>query len=68
MRKAGLGKQAAVSYEHDAREAELLLDVGNLRSQRVRIGRNDFHGHGAAVFAREQAEDDLLLAFFLSRE
>ena len=44
-------------------EAELLLDVGNLRSQRVRIGRKDFHGHGAAVLAAEQTEDNLSLAF-----
>ncbi len=65
LRKPGLGGQAAVSYEHDAPEAELLLGLGNLRSQCIGIGRKDFHGHGAAVFAREQAEDDLLLAFFL---
>ena len=46
----------------------MLLDLGNLRSQCVGIGRiacKDFHGHGAAVFAGEQAEDDLFLALFL---
>ncbi len=30
-----------------------------------RIACKDFHGHGAAVFAGEQAEDDLFLALFL---
>ena len=47
----------------------MLLDLGNLRSQCVGIGRiacKDFHGHGAAVFAGEQAEDDLFLALFLA--
>ncbi len=36
---AGLGSQAAVLYEHDAPEVELLLVLGNLRSQCVGISR-----------------------------
>ena len=58
----GAGDQAAVADEHHPLQREALLQLVNLRGERLRIGDiagENLDRHRAAVRGAEQPEDDL---------